>query len=90
MAAERKPLHIRSEQDFNQLVRDAASSGPVLVEIDNTLYEIEAYPVAEEIDDGIAPERDSLFNIIGMGSSDEPTDIERYKDEYLAEAYDRR
>jgi hypothetical protein len=30
---------------------------------------------------------DSLWNIVGIGRSDEPTDVATCKDEYLAEAY---
>jgi hypothetical protein len=31
--------------------------------------------------------RDTLLNIIGIGESEEATDIARHKHEYLAEAY---
>ena len=35
-------------------------------------------------------ERDSLLSIIGAGESAEPTDVERHKRRYLAEAFDVR
>ena len=34
--------------------------------------------------------RDSLLNIIGIGESGEPSDVEHHELEYLAEAYDTR
>ena len=37
--------------------------------------------------DGAVEDRDTLLNIIGIGESAEPTDIARYEQEYLAEAY---
>jgi hypothetical protein len=34
--------------------------------------------------------RDSLLNIIGIGASREPSDVEHHEMEYLAEAYEAR
>ncbi len=36
------------------------------------------------------PEDDPLLSIIGSFSSDEPTDIANFKDEYIADAIERR
>jgi hypothetical protein len=36
---------------------------------------------------GQTPKRDSLFDIIGMFSTEGPTDVSEHKHEYLAEAY---
>jgi hypothetical protein len=36
------------------------------------------------------PVRDSILNIIGIWESDEPTDVAKYKHEYLAEAYETK
>lgn len=33
---------------------------------------------------------DPLWNVVGIGSSAEPTNIARYKHEYIADAYDHR
>lgn len=35
-------------------------------------------------------EPDSILNLIGIGDSGEPTNIARFKDEYLAEAYETK
>jgi excisionase family DNA binding protein len=36
------------------------------------------------------PSAEALLNLIGIGSSAEPTDVAKHKDEYLAEAYEAR
>jgi hypothetical protein len=36
------------------------------------------------------PEDDPLFSISGIFASEEPTDIARFKDEYIADAIERR
>jgi hypothetical protein len=90
MAAEHKPIHVQPDSELALVVRSAVTDGPVLLELDENVYELEIRPAAMHSQPGEESRRDSLFNIIGLSQTGEPTDIARHKDEYLAEAYTPR
>ena len=87
MAAEHKPIHVRPDSELALVVRSAVTDGPILVELDEGVYELEVRPAPANTQADEAPQQDRLFNIIGLSQSGEPSDIARHKDEYLAEAY---
>jgi hypothetical protein len=85
MAAERLQIKVRPQSKLALVVREAAEAGtPVLVDTGDAIFELDVHPAANTADDEY--ERDSLFSIIGISTDGEPTDIGRYKREYLAEA----
>ena len=94
MATDQQPIRVQPESELGLIVRDAVTTGPVLVEMDAALYELEVHPAAATTQTttqgDAAGQRDSLFNIVGMSAGGEPTDIAHRKAEYLAEAYEPR
>ena len=88
-----KLIDITDAPDILKLVREVARTGvPVIlgqgeeelaVLLPASKHEHDARTVG-----GDADEADSLLNIIGIGESAEPTDIAKYKHEYLAQAYE--
>ena len=91
MAAEQKPILISPESELGAaLKRASVQHEPILVLVGDESFEVdvfETHTVAAPLD---APEPDSILSIIGIATSAEPSDIARYKDEYVADAYDYR
>ena len=88
MKTESKPEPV-SFADFlagaSRLFEDAEMDATgVLVEYDGTVYSVRIQRKARR---RRFTERDSIFNLEGIGHSDEQTDVGEHKDEYLADAY---
>jgi excisionase family DNA binding protein len=63
--------------------------------LDGVIQPVEAKQAPQAPDKPVRPGRrkpsaEALLNLIGIGSSDEPTDVAKLKDEYLAKAYEAR
>jgi hypothetical protein len=89
LAAERRTIKARPRSELALVVRRAAAAGePILIDTGDIVYVVEVHPASAT--DAAGVQRDTLFKLVGVADGDEPTDIARYKDEYLAEAYEPR
>lgn len=69
----------------SRLFEHAETDGTgLLVEYDGAVYSVRIRRRARR---RRFTERDSIFNLEGIGHSDEPTDVGAHKQEYLADAY---
>jgi hypothetical protein len=83
-----KTIHIEPGSDAELLVKEA-DDAPVEIEAGGSRYLLTRLEDTPE--DECAPEEyDSILNIIGIGASDEPTNIAKHKREYLAEAIEHK
>jgi hypothetical protein len=91
MSESRVVVYIGSESELCQVLREAAAKGEaVVVDTDDAQYEIDVV-VRWDAEQATTPDQpDSILSIIGIGSSGEPSDIDRFKDEYIADAIDPR
>jgi hypothetical protein len=68
----------------SRLFEDAETDATgVLVEYDGAVFSVRIRLKARRR----FTEQDSIFNLEGIGHSDEPTNVGSHKDEYLADAY---
>jgi hypothetical protein len=87
---------ISTSPDVLRLAEDVDASQTPLMLTDGERVVAVLTPVglqAEHPDRQAGPTRrrsDSLLNIIGIGASAEPSDVEHHELEYLAEAYEAR
>ena len=88
MKTERKPEPVpfadflaSASRLFEEAETDAAG---VLVEYDGAVFSVR---IRRKTRPRRFTERDSIFNLEGIGHSDEPTNVAEHKDEYLADAY---
>jgi len=88
-----RPVDVKITLDIVQLAREVARSGvPVLLKDDDEDLAI-LMPASSAQPDTVTSdadnaEQDTLLSIIGIGESEDPTDIARHEAEYLAEAYE--
>jgi hypothetical protein len=84
-----RTIHVKPGSELDRLLEDAAGT-PIILEKSGVRYrldrlepstESEVPPPAEVI-------KDSITNIVGVGSSEHETDIARCKQAYLADALD--
>lgn len=88
MAANRTAIYIDPRSELADALRCAdASDGIVLIDTGDLLFEVEVLNARDAREAaGYRPGvRDSILNLAGIGESKEPSDIERFKDEYLAD-----
>ena len=84
MGARPAPITIDSTSDLARLIRAiAAQREPLLVDIGDEGYELRVRVRRATTN---SPEQDSFFNIIGISTEGEPTDIARDKRAYVADA----
>ncbi|HUG13526.1 MAG TPA: hypothetical protein VMM78_00795 [Thermomicrobiales bacterium] len=84
-------LRIAPDSDLAQLLRECAESGEsLLIDTGDRVYQVTVRAtmprIPDTIDGSVKP--DAVLGIIGIGASEEPTDISRHKRAYLAEAFD--
>lgn len=93
MAAERNPITINSVSELRLVLKRAADTGEtILIDTGEGLFEIDVHPSLDDDDRSHEEpdEPDAILSLIGIGQSDEPTHVARYKDTYLVDAYDQR
>lgn len=84
-------IHVEAASDLGRLL-DTVAEADLLLEMDGVHFRL--YRVAEPTQPSatergrLAPER--VLNIIGLGASAHGSDIARLKDQYVADAADRR
>lgn len=88
MNSSTKTIHIEPGSDAESLLKEA-DKAPVEIEAGGSRYLLTR--LGDTPEDERAPEEpDSILNIIGIGASDEPTNIAKHKREYLAEAIEHK
>lgn len=85
-------VRVESGSDLGRLL-DSAAESDIFLEMDGVhfrLYRVESAtpPGADQPSRRIEPER--VLNIIGLGASEHGSDIAHLKDQYVADAADRR
>lgn len=85
-------VHVEAGSDLGRLL-DSAAESDIFLEMDGVhfrLYRVEVPtpPGPDHLPRRLEPER--LLNIIGPGASDHGSDIANLKDQYVADAADRR
>ena len=85
-------LTVRPESELSVALRQAVAAGePVVVDTGVGVYELDVVPAPEREHAATHDQQpDAILGIIGIGSSQEPTNIARDKDRYLAQAFDPR
>ncbi len=84
MSSPTKTIHVEPGSDAESLLKEA-DEAPVQIEAGGSRYLLTRLEDTAK-DEFDTNEADSILNIIGIGASDEPTDIAKHKREYLAEA----
>ena len=91
MAESRMVVYISSESELGQTLREAAAIGePIVIDTDDAQYEIDIHVRWDAENPRVPDEPDVILGIIGIGASAEPSNIARYKDQYIADAIDPR
>lgn len=91
MAAEQEQIFIRPDSELGiALKRASVRHEPIAIRIGDESYEVDVFKAHVDVEPTASSEPDSILGIIGIASSAEPSDIARFKDEYLADAYDYR
>jgi hypothetical protein len=91
MSESSRVIYISSESELGQVLREAAAANePIVIDTDDAQYEIDIYVRWDAELPPSTDEPDAILGIIGIGASAEPTDIARYKDQYIADAIDPR
>ena len=91
MATEQTPIVISADSELGiALKRASTEHEPVAIRIGDESYEVDVFESHADAEPSESSREDSILSIIGIGSSGEPTDIARFKDQYLADAYDHR
>ena len=94
MYAENPPIDITDWPELVRLVEEAQRTGTDVTLVRGGEEVAILTPIGLSEPDSDEPpaaaddEPDSLYNILGSWSSGEPTNIARFKDEYLADAYE--
>lgn len=89
MQVEQKVLKVDPASELGQALEQATETGgTLLVDTGDDQYTLSVQRSGD--DEVYDPAEDSLFQLIGLLDTAEPTDIARFKDQYLAEAYDPR
>ena len=84
MAVVRRQIKVEPESNLASIVREAAETGtPLLVDTGDALYEVAVHVTTR--DEANAYDSDSFFDIIGISTEGEPTNIALHE-EYLADA----
>jgi hypothetical protein len=84
MSSPTKTIHLEPGRDVESLLKEA-DDAPVEIEAGGSRYLLTRLEDAET-DEGDYEQPDTILNIIGIGASDEPTNVAEHKREYLAEA----
>jgi hypothetical protein len=91
MAESRIVVHISSESELAQTLREAAATGqPIIIDTDDAQYDIDIYVRWDAEHSGAPDESDAILGLIGIAASSEPSNIALYKDQYIADAIDPR
>jgi hypothetical protein len=91
MAAEQEQILISPDSELGIALKRAYDRNePIAVRIGDESYEIDVLETRVKAEPSASSEPDSILSIIGIATTAEPSDIARYKDEYLADAYDYR
>lgn len=84
---ETKTIHVIPGSELDRLLEEA-DEAPIELEKSGARYRVSRVTI-EPASGGDTPAEvppDAILQLIGIGSSDEPTDIGRYEQEYLADA----
>ena len=88
MAAEREPIDISNNPELLRLVEAMEASGkPCVLRHDGKDVAVMLPIEADDLDLRSTSEDDPLWGIVGMFTSDGPTDVSSNKHKYLADAY---
>lgn len=91
MAAEQEHILISPDSELGiALKRASVQHEPIAIRVGDESYEIDVFETHVNAEPSASSEPDSILSIIGIAESAEPSDIARFKDEYLADAYDYR
>jgi hypothetical protein len=91
-----KSRDISGDPEVLRLVQEVDASQTALMLTDGDRVVAMLTPVGDQVEhprsetDRLKRRRGSLRNIIGIGESREPSDVEHHELEYLAEAYEAR
>ncbi|HVX28935.1 MAG TPA: hypothetical protein VHA53_00540 [Nitrolancea sp.] len=87
MPASVKIIHVKPGSELDQLLENADDT-PIELEKNGVRYRVNRVEPRTESTEQSAdsPHHDSILNIIGIGASDEETDVAQHKHEYLADA----
>ena len=78
MAVVRRQIKVEPESNLASIVREAAETGtPLLVDTGDALYEVAVHVTTR--DEANAYDSDSFFDIIGISTEGEPTNIALHK-----------
>jgi len=88
-----KTIQIEPDSEIGKLLEEAAESSLIL-QANGTRYRVNRVEAApwnnRRRRQSTDPKDDTLFRIFGILDEGEPTDIARFKDQYIADAVDRR
>jgi hypothetical protein len=91
MVAAPKTIHVQPKSELGRLLDEAAET-EIILEKEGVRYRIVRVTTRRRPTPRrhkrLEPER--IFNIFGIGSSAEGSNIARFKDEYIADAVDHR
>jgi hypothetical protein len=91
MAAEQEQILISPDSELGiALKRASVRHEPIAIRIGDESFELDVFEAPVDAESADSSEPDSILSIIGIAASAEPSDIARFKDEYLADAYDYR
>jgi hypothetical protein len=91
MTASRVVVYISSESELAQKLRDAAEDGEaIIIDTDDVQYEVEVHIRWSAEHPDTSGEQDSILELMGIADSGEPSNIARFKDQYIADAIDPR
>lgn len=87
MPASVRTIHVKPGSELDRLLEDAGKAA-IELERRGVRYRLNRVEPSTKSDERLSPEpaQDSILNIIGIGASDEETDVARHKHEYLADA----
>lgn len=89
-----KTIQIEPDSEIGKLLEEAAESALIL-QSNGTRYRVNRVKPRPSTDGArrrrkLDPKDDPLLGILGLIDEGEPTDIARFKDQYIADAVDRR
>ncbi|MBA2276409.1 MAG: hypothetical protein H0W06_01485 [Chloroflexia bacterium] len=93
MASPQKTIQIEPGSEVSKLLEEAAESALIL-QANGTRYRVNRIDPRPSTNGArrrrrTAPKDDPLLGILGIFDEGEPTDIARFKDQYIADAVDR-
>jgi hypothetical protein len=94
MSTKQKTIQIEPDSEIGKLLEEAAESALIL-QANGTRYRVNRVEAAPWNKKGQRrrsrdPKDDPLLKNLGILDEGEPTDIARFKDQYIADAVDRR